>query len=287
MKKGFTLIEMMAALIILGVITVIAIPLVEKAISNVREDAYNTQVNNILTGARQWGASNPGLLPDVGVTNFYLLLSDLKLAGFIDKNIKNPKTKELFEDDKKIYITNIDGDFVYTFDTPGQPINPYSPIITLNGDALIYVNLNELFTDPGVLATTGTGTTIDSTLVTSVIQKEGTVVNRIDSSGLYKYTITYSATDNGLTTRVIRTVIINDNVAPTLVVPGDVTLLTTVTSYDIMNGVNAYDNSSKPVIITTSSNLVFGQVGNYIITYKATDASGNTTIKTRTIKIEY
>lgn len=287
MKKGFTLIEMMAAIIILGVITLVAIPLVEIALNNVREDAYNTQVNNILTGARQWGASNPGLLPDSGITNFYVTLLDLKTAGFVELNIKNPKTKEKFSDTTPIYITNINGDYVYTFNEPAQQSNPFSPVITLNGATLIYVNLNDTFNDPGVVAKTGSGLLIDNSLVNRVIQKDGAVVGSVDTSGLYKYTINYTVTDNGLTTRVIRTVIVKDNIPPTLTIPGNVTLNKSVTTYDLMNGVSSSDNSGKPVIITTSSNLTFGVVGNYIITYTATDATGNTTIKTRTIKIEY
>ena len=43
MKKGFTLVELLAVLVILSIISLIAIPAVTKSVKNARENAYNRQ----------------------------------------------------------------------------------------------------------------------------------------------------------------------------------------------------------------------------------------------------
>lgn len=289
MKKGFTLIEMMAVVVILGVIALIVVPLVEQALSNIKDDAYNTQIESIRQGARQWGGSNIYSMPDPG-TSITLTLQQLKLAGFITKDLYNPKTKEAFSDDMVITITNVgtvgNDKYVYIVDgADGGQTNPNAPTIVLVGDSLQYLNLNASYVESGVVAKNGAGTVISAN--PAVITRNGTTVGSIDSSGLYTYIITYSVTDNGFTTRAIRNVIIKDNVPPTLIIPVDSSILNTVTTFNLMSGVSATDNSLKTVTITYTGSLQLGVVGKYIITYKATDQAGNVTTKARTITITY
>lgn len=284
MKKGFTLIEMMAVIIILGIITLIAVPLVEKALSDIRQDAYKTQIENIRKGARQWGANHFYELPDNDGGTISVNLETLKLAGYVEKVLVNPKTNEEFPNDMLVTILNDKGNYVYIVDgDEGEQLNPYTPTITLLGDALIYVNLNASYTEPGIVAKTSEGVNI--TDYTTVIQKDGIVVGSIDSSGLYNYTITYTASHNGLTAKAIRNVIIKDNVPPNLVIPVDSTITTNIKTFDLMEGVYATDNSGELVIITSNTTLTLGIPGKYITTYTAKDKTGNTTIKERTITI--
>lgn len=66
MKKGFTLIEMVAVVAILGLIVLIVYPAVNSMIRSARENAYNSQVAIIIKAAKEWGVDNASLLPEAG-----------------------------------------------------------------------------------------------------------------------------------------------------------------------------------------------------------------------------
>ena len=48
MKKGFTLVEVLAVITILGVLAVIIVPAVDKGIKSAKDDAYNKQKVSLL-----------------------------------------------------------------------------------------------------------------------------------------------------------------------------------------------------------------------------------------------
>lgn len=124
MKKGFTLIELLAVIVILGMIGLILIPNISKSIETYKQGLLDTQVKNIENAARNWGADNIYLLPtgtDLTVSKTYdeikdgyeekygvliITLKQLKQDGYIDSEITNPATKQPFDDNLQIYITN-------------------------------------------------------------------------------------------------------------------------------------------------------------------------------------
>ena len=63
MKKGFTLIELIGIIVILGVISFIVFPVVSSSIKNGKEKAYNEQVGRIIEAAKKWANDNTDLLP--------------------------------------------------------------------------------------------------------------------------------------------------------------------------------------------------------------------------------
>ena len=64
MKKGFTLVELLAVLVILGLLGLIVVPVVDKIIKDNRNNLYELQIKNIEEGARNWAAKNPLSLPE-------------------------------------------------------------------------------------------------------------------------------------------------------------------------------------------------------------------------------
>lgn len=288
MKKGFTLIELMAAIIILSVISLIAVPLVEQTLVDIRNDAYNTQIKSIKASAKQWGANNYFLLPLNNGDQYNLTLAGLKSAGFVKKEIFNPRTKEEFEGTLRIAIINKNGNYLYLVEEEIESyVSPNSPTITVNGNTLTYVDMGGLYTESGVIAKTSDGTPIGA--VTTVITRNGSVVPSVDTSALYTYTITYSVIDQGITVKTARTVIIRDVTPPSFVTftPTNVTISKN-DSYNIMSGtIVVTDNSGMTPVIRTSTNLTLGVPGVYKIDYTATDNSGNSTTRQRIVTITY
>jgi len=89
MKKGFTLIEMLSVIVVLGIIALIAFPAVDSAIKDSRQKAYNQNVEFIEEVAITYSVTN-----DLGYSEEYktLSLDTLKDAGLLkDEDIINPK----------------------------------------------------------------------------------------------------------------------------------------------------------------------------------------------------
>ena len=57
-NKGFTLAELLAVIIILGIITTITVPIVTNQIDKNKTKLCVTQYNNILNAARSYGADH-------------------------------------------------------------------------------------------------------------------------------------------------------------------------------------------------------------------------------------
>ena len=64
MKKGFTLVELLAIITIMGLIALFAIPTVVTMIKNSRKDLCEIEVKNIISSAKNWAGNNMDLLPE-------------------------------------------------------------------------------------------------------------------------------------------------------------------------------------------------------------------------------
>ena len=94
MKKGFTLIEMIAAVVILSIIALIVIPIVNKNIRESREKLYNRQIKTIEEAAQRWTTTNSDLFTDGAA--YEVSLTTLKEEGHLERgDIKNPQTEEI------------------------------------------------------------------------------------------------------------------------------------------------------------------------------------------------
>ena len=90
-KKGFTLVELLAIIIILAVIALIATPIVKDSIANSKEQALKETINSIERAAYNYGYQN-----DIGYSTEYkkLTLDELISKGFLKGDIINPVTNE-------------------------------------------------------------------------------------------------------------------------------------------------------------------------------------------------
>lgn len=112
-KKGFTLVELLAVLVVLALITAISMPIITDTLKKGRVTTYEQQLDHIISGAKSYGAKNIGNLPSRGSSKT-ITLKDLKEDGFVEDDIMNPDTKKKFADTMQIRITNSNGDIQYT-----------------------------------------------------------------------------------------------------------------------------------------------------------------------------
>ncbi len=88
MKKGFTLIEVLAVIIILGFLSVIVIPPIIKTIDGAREKSYEQLISNIKQSTQLYIRQNK---EDIEGINDIGNIVDIKFKDLVDSNtIKAP-----------------------------------------------------------------------------------------------------------------------------------------------------------------------------------------------------
>ena len=120
MKKGFTLVELLAIIMVLAVLALIITPIVSSTITKSKKNAYDNQVRTLKIAAESWGIDNKLLLPEEENDFLELTIEDLKKENYIDIDIKNPLTGKCISNAMKIkiireknrYVYEIDGDII-------------------------------------------------------------------------------------------------------------------------------------------------------------------------------
>ena len=109
-KSGFTLVEMLAVVIVLSLIAIIVTPIIDDVLDDNKERAYEEQISGIISSAKLWGAENIGKLPNTDGESTSVTLKNLQIGGYAKTNLKNPKTNDVFDAElTKIVITNQNG----------------------------------------------------------------------------------------------------------------------------------------------------------------------------------
>ena len=138
------------------------------------------------------------------------------------------------------------------------------------GSSTYTVERGTTYTDPGYSADTGESVTIN------------TIGLNMSTSGTY--IVTYSATDSsGNTGTAQRTVIVQDSQGPVITLTGANPY--TVERLDTYTDPGATADTGETVTNNSSTTVDMDNVGNYTVTYSATDADGNTGITTRTVQV--
>ena len=207
-KKGFTLVELLAVIIILSLVLVIAVPSVNKYIKQSKEKAYDAQISTIIEAAQAYASTNLELLPNRENLSVKVTLGQLKSAGLIKEEVKNPNDDKYFDDALTIEIKKNKENYIYEVveNTITTRDGEEAPKITLNGSPMVTYNLNDTYNDLGVSATDSDG----KALTNIVINKSNLVMS---TEGIYQ--VKYTVTDTkGISSTVYRNVyVIKDKYA--------------------------------------------------------------------------
>ena len=292
-KKGFTLVEILTVIVILTVISVTIFPIVVEKIENGRQRTYNLQITSIKKAAEEWALKHIASIPSGSSDVLTLNLGDLKIGGFIDIDIVNPLTNKSFPNDMLITITKVRNQYeILVLEDTGTDITEEniivkeSPVIVLNGSYLTYVEINDEYEEQGAYAYSYLGENITYSIGREII-KDNIQKAMVDTTEKGTYKIYYIIVDpnNGYRNLAIRTVIVRDTTPPDILFDESTTILTqNASSFNPMTGVSAVDNSGEHITVTYEGH-VDSQPGNYIITYTASDSSGNIKISKRLVEV--
>jgi hypothetical protein len=184
--------------------------------------------------------------------------------------------------------TDASGNIATAFRTVNV-VDTTAPVVTVTGSATVTHEFNEPYTDAGATARDASGAD-DNTLPV-------VTTSTVDVAVVGTYTVTYTATDaSGNVGTATRTVNVVDTTAPVVTVTGSATV--TVEAGETYNDPGATardasgaDNNTLPVVASGPAyNPNYGtvdtdEVGTFVVTYTATDASGNVGTATRTVNV--
>lgn len=95
-NNAFTLVELLAVIVIIGVVSLIAIPSVMNSLAKAKDRAYAVQKSEIITAAKKWGSNNIDKLDEYHLNNTYITLTVLKQEEYLENDdIKNPSNNEI------------------------------------------------------------------------------------------------------------------------------------------------------------------------------------------------
>lgn len=297
MKKGFTLIEMLAVIIIISVIVLVITPIVTNNLNDSKEAVYNNLINKIISASSDWMVKNTDKLPEDG-ESISITLGMLQSEGLISTDLKNPKTEALFPADMVININYIKSNKDNPKLTNGRYKGNYSIVVDINSGTEIK-DIDDEYT---VVELNASDTDVDSIVYkdkddNDISLKEyslqyinnGLNVEKIDSSKIGIYYVYYNKVDSSK--KFVRVFNVADTSLPEIVFKEDDTVSVGVTSFDLYDNVECNDNSNTCKLDITEGENEFYQAlsnkttGNYVVKYKATDAYGNTVNKNRVIEI--
>lgn len=284
---GFTLVELLAVIVLLGVLSVVIIPKVGDSVTNSKNNAYQTQLLNIRKGVEDFLIENTYLIENDGI--FTLKLGVIKQGGYLPINIKNPLTRKDFSNESLILVIKNGDKYdieLYLEDVieVNEEIDNNSPILVLNGEYVQYVDVNSEYKELGARAKSVLGEDIRNISIQMFL--DDVEVGSIDTKHLNNYKIIYRATDqNGRDTSATRTVIVRDNISPVISSTSETTLYESeVNDYDLMDGVVISDNYDSEFNVDVTSELS-NIPGKYVITYNVSDSSGNNSVFRKVINV--
>lgn len=147
-KKGLTLVELMAVIVVLAMVALIVTPNILSSVAKSHDRMYDTQLDNIKSAAKNWAADiiskrhclicipednlvtgidcatqgGEGCMeaPKESGRSTSVFLSDLVDGGYLKDDFENPKTGKPFNRCLEVVIT-VDtdtGDYLYTIPNP-------------------------------------------------------------------------------------------------------------------------------------------------------------------------
>ena len=286
-KKGFTLIELIGVIVILGVLGVITFPIINKSIKTFKEDAYDVTISNIEKAAYNYSIKNE---LDYSGNENKILLSTLEENGLIKTaDLENPITDEKlkgciiyqWEESKKQFNFNYDEICNVTSVIPTIAISNKTGVFNVLGWAKsnFYVDIK------------GTGTSYKYCVGSSEcdplverISSEGTTY--IDQEGNNK--VCAKAINGELESEVVCSDTYKlDKTAPSITGVNNI-IVSKGGNVDLLTGVNYSDSTSgisgsltiNPTSVDTSVS------GTKNVTYKVVDKAGNETSLIRKIIVD-
>lgn len=204
-NKGFTLVELLAVIIIMGLLAAIIFPMIDTSLSNSKDSALDVLKSNIIDATKDWSLDNLSFLPENG-SSINVKLDKIK-QGYLPLNVKNPKTGYIISNESYVTITNVNGKYkykVYIYDIPDSILDDDAIIFT--GNFLTEeLSKNSNIDTYDILVKTKDGNSLNYSKQYILNDAE---VDGIDTTTSNIYSIVYTVLYNNNIYKAVKTIII-------------------------------------------------------------------------------
>ena len=96
-NKGFSLVELLAVIVILGILSAIGIGVTSTLIDRANKDKMDSQKNTVTMSAQSYMQNNKNLVPKIIGESKIIKISDLRKSNYLTEDIKNTKGESCME----------------------------------------------------------------------------------------------------------------------------------------------------------------------------------------------
>ncbi len=140
-KNAFTLMELLAVIVILSLLSIIIVPIVENSINSGKDDLYIAQIDSIKASLKKYSVENLNSKIKNNDDFIYLSLYQLKIANYIGLDITDLRTETLIPNDMLLRVQKKAKSYVYeVLETTGTetttkkydtniPVIEFNPIV--------------------------------------------------------------------------------------------------------------------------------------------------------------
>jgi prepilin-type N-terminal cleavage/methylation domain-containing protein len=291
-KKAFTLIELMAVVIILGIVSTITVVAINYTIQTSKQRLYIEQIERLTSSVRKWAVDNTEQLPTSEGGVVFFSVSRLKDEGIVDTEVvMDPRTSTELDGCVTIKYEPSFQEYDYKYEDMDCSLveDAYLPVITVTGGDAQTAEVNSYYELPIATSVDYSGRSV--TVEGPIIKKDGNIVTNLDL-GLVNdvYELIYESIDPKLNLTATKTITLTvvDTVAPVITVSsstinheaGDPFTPPSVIVSDNSCGETGIDTSVNNCITTLTPSINSGGFSpiipnTYPIYYTATDSSGN------------
>ncbi len=120
MRKGFTLVELLAVIAILSILALVSFPIVSKVMSDMKGEANKSQEKLIIDASKYWVNDHLNLLSDTVGDIYTLELSTLIEGNYLNKGQVKDLEHDTVLNDACIKITTEAHKYTYQFEKKCQ-----------------------------------------------------------------------------------------------------------------------------------------------------------------------
>lgn len=206
MKRGFTLVELLGIIVVLGVIATIVTPVIQKTLSENKDSVYNSLMEQIKGDAKDYLSVNSKLLPENENDSIQVKIGDIKKSGLIQISIRNPKTDNIISNESYVTVTKKGNNYIYDVVihdlTDADKVDREAPSISVDKNLNETISIGSTYKFDEKVTVDGTE---DSDFSRQII-KDNKEVASIDTSVKGIYEIYYSKLKDGKLGITIRTI---------------------------------------------------------------------------------
>ena len=116
-KKAFTLVELLAAIVIMGILITVVSVIIVKKVNETKEEAYDQLITSIELAAKNYVIDNGDELVQYKTNDWVEISLDTLVNNEYLDNIRNPKTKSNLPISDIVYVTiDYNGKISATYD---------------------------------------------------------------------------------------------------------------------------------------------------------------------------